>query len=116
MLKTALISIAALAVIPVSSAGPVYVAKPKVTRVVVTPVPAILYAPRVKPVKAPIARYGTARVQVVNQRAYTLKQLDRLEDRIDRREDVRDRRVNLGPVDRLEDRLDTRENRRDRRH
>ena len=41
--------------------------------------------------------------------------LDRVEDRIDRREDIRDRRVNLGPVDRIEDRFDRVENRSDRR-
>ncbi len=41
--------------------------------------------------------------------------LDHIEDRIDRREDRRDRAVNHGPLDRLEDRLDRRENRWDRR-
>ncbi|MEM9939700.1 MAG: hypothetical protein AAF768_12690 [Pseudomonadota bacterium] len=116
MLKTAIISIAALGAIPFASAGPVYVVKPKVTRVVVAPAPAIVHTPRIAVVKAPVAKPVVRHTHVVPARAYTLKQLDRLEDRIDRREDVRDRRVNLGPVDRLEDRLDTRENRRDRRH
>ena len=37
------------------------------------------------------------------------------ENRWDRREDVRDRRVDRGPLDRAEDRRDSRENRRDRR-
>ena len=41
--------------------------------------------------------------------------LDYIEDRIDRREDRRDRAVNHGPRDRLEDRIDRRENRWDRR-
>ena len=40
---------------------------------------------------------------------------DRIEDRIDRREDIRDRRVTRGPVDRIEDRFDRVENRIDRR-
>lgn len=39
---------------------------------------------------------------------------DRLEGRIDRREDYRDWRVDRGPRDRAEDRLDWRENHRDR--
>jgi hypothetical protein len=39
---------------------------------------------------------------------------DRIEDRIDRRESIRDERVDLGPRDVIEDRLDRRESRRDR--
>lgn len=39
---------------------------------------------------------------------------DRAEDRIDWREDYRDRSVNRGAIDRAEDRVDTRENRVDR--
>ncbi len=39
---------------------------------------------------------------------------DRVEDRIDRRESIRDERVDLGPRDVIEDRLDRRESRRDR--
>ena len=41
--------------------------------------------------------------------------LDRVEDRLDRREDIRDRAVNRGPLDRIEDRIDSAENRLDRR-
>lgn len=55
---------------------------------------------------------------VIKQGSY----LDRLEDRIDhreniidRREDRRDRAVNNGPLDRLEDRIDRLENIQDRR-
>ncbi len=55
---------------------------------------------------------------VIKQGSY----LDRLEDRIDhrenvidRREDRRDRAVNHGPLDRLEDRVDRLENIQDRR-
>ena len=40
---------------------------------------------------------------------------DRVEDRIDRRESIRDERVDLGPRDVIEDRIDRRESRRDRR-
>lgn len=40
--------------------------------------------------------------------------LDRIEDRIDRRESLRDEAVTLGPRDRLEDIIDRRESRRDR--
>ena len=39
---------------------------------------------------------------------------DRVEDRIDRRESIRDERVDLGPRDVIEDRLDRIESRRDR--
>lgn len=38
---------------------------------------------------------------------------DLVEDRLDRAESRRDRRVNRGPLDRLEDRRDARESRRD---
>ncbi len=41
--------------------------------------------------------------------------LDRRENIIDRREDRRDRAVNNGPLDRLEDRIDRLENIQDRR-
>ncbi|MEO1014070.1 MAG: hypothetical protein AAFX08_02665 [Pseudomonadota bacterium] len=40
---------------------------------------------------------------------------DLVEDYRDRRESVRDRRVDRGPLDRLEDRVDRRESRRDER-
>lgn len=40
---------------------------------------------------------------------------DLVEDRIDRRESRRDRRVDRGPLDRAEDRRDARESRRDER-
>ncbi len=40
---------------------------------------------------------------------------DLVEDYRDRRESVRDRRVNRGPLDRAEDRIDRRESRRDER-
>lgn len=39
---------------------------------------------------------------------------DRVEDRIDRRESIRDERVDLGPRDVIEDRIDRIESRRDR--
>ncbi len=39
---------------------------------------------------------------------------DLVEDRIDRRESIRDERVDYGPRDRAEDRADRRESRRDR--
>jgi len=41
--------------------------------------------------------------------------LDRLEDRIDRRESIIDERVDHGPLDVLEDKIDRIESRRDRR-
>ncbi|MEL7487288.1 MAG: hypothetical protein AAGJ87_08755 [Pseudomonadota bacterium] len=40
---------------------------------------------------------------------------DLVEDRLDRAESRRDRRVNRGPADRIEDRIDRRESRRDER-
>lgn len=40
--------------------------------------------------------------------------IDRIEDRIDRRESIRDERVDYGPLDVIEDRLDRRESIRDR--
>ncbi|MEM9705309.1 MAG: hypothetical protein AAF850_04440 [Pseudomonadota bacterium] len=40
---------------------------------------------------------------------------DLVEDRLDRQESRRDRRVNRGPLDRIEDRIDRRESRRDER-
>ena len=39
--------------------------------------------------------------------------VDRIEDRIDRRESIRDERVNNGPLDRIEDVIDRRESYRD---
>lgn len=41
--------------------------------------------------------------------------LDRLEDRIDRRESIIDRQTNSGPLDRIEDRVDRLESIADRR-
>ena len=43
------------------------------------------------------------------------ERLDLLEDRIDRRESIIDRRTDNGPLDRLEDIVDRREDFRDRR-
>ena len=43
------------------------------------------------------------------------ERLDRIEDRIDRRESIIDRQTNNGPLDRLEDVVDRREDIRDRR-
>ncbi|MEO1454460.1 MAG: hypothetical protein AAFV31_11600 [Pseudomonadota bacterium] len=40
--------------------------------------------------------------------------IDRIEDRIDRRESIRDERVDRGPIDVIEDRLERRESIRDR--
>ncbi|MBT8456188.1 MAG: hypothetical protein KJO15_08815 [Alphaproteobacteria bacterium] len=42
------------------------------------------------------------------------KIIDRIEDRIDRRESIRDEAYNRGPLDVIEDRLDRRESIRDR--
>ncbi len=42
--------------------------------------------------------------------------LDRIEDRVDRRESRRDEAVDHGPLDVIEDVLDRREDRRDRRN
>lgn len=42
------------------------------------------------------------------------KWLDRVEDRLDRRESIRDERYDRGPRDVIEDRIDRRESRRDR--
>jgi len=42
------------------------------------------------------------------------ERLDRLEDRIDRRESIRDERFDRGPLDVIEDKIDRRESRRDR--
>ncbi len=42
------------------------------------------------------------------------ERLDRLEDRIDRRESIRDERFDRGPLDVIEDRIDRRESHRDR--
>ncbi len=41
--------------------------------------------------------------------------LDRIEDRIDRRENIRDEAFDRGPIDVIEDKLDRIEDRRDRR-
>lgn len=46
---------------------------------------------------------------------YIEDRFDRWENKIDRREDRRDRAVNNGPLDRLEDRIDRLENVQDRR-
>lgn len=118
MLKTTLISIAALAVIPFASAGPAHHAKPVKQKVVIVPAKAIKASPVVlvripgfatvktvqhRNVKAArhAATYRQANRAAIRQTGFNLRQLDRIEDRIDRA-------VDNGPRDRREDRIDAR--------
>jgi hypothetical protein len=116
MLKTALISIAAFATIPLASAAPAQHAKPVVKKAIIVPVKTVRTPPVVvvrsavpvkrarharvvyPPVRQTVAYRATNRA-VVRHTSLTLRQLDLIED-------VIDRAVDNGPRDRLEDRID----------
>jgi len=106
MLKTVLISMAAMAVIPFASAGPAHHVKPVKQQVIIVPAKAIkespivvVRVPRLATVKAVqyknvkatrhAATYRQANRAAIRQTGLSLRQLDRIEDRIDTRQGKR---------------------------
>jgi hypothetical protein len=103
MLKTVLISMAAMAVIPFASAGPAHHAKPVKQQVIIVPAKAVKAGPivvvripalatvktvqhrNVNATRSAVA-YRQANRAAIRQTGLSLRQLDRIEDRIDTRQ------------------------------
>lgn len=90
MLKSITLTIAVMMAVPLASATPHHI-KPKAKKVVVVPAKYAVPAHRVVIVKTP-APHAYRKVQTVRPAGYVLKQLDRIENRIEARENRRGRR------------------------